>query len=225
MPFITIEGLDGSGKSTQLKRLCQFLEDKKTPYRYLHFPRLESPVFGSLISRFLRGELGRIDQVDPYLVALMYAGDRHEAAKEIRQWMAQDQLVIVDRYVHSNIAFQCAKSPNESQRDSLRQWILNVEYEINGIPKPEKSVFLDVPFTFTRKNLTSERSGTDRNYLQGQTDIHEADLGFQSRVRDIYHWQAGFGDLTIVPCYGVNDQILPPDEIFRRIIETLNLDI
>lgn len=225
MQFITIEGLDGSGKSTQLRMLCEYLEKQKIPYRYLHFPRLDRPPFGELISRFLRGELGKIDQVDPYLVALMYAGDRHHAASEIRQWMADGQLVIVDRYVHSNIAFQCAKSTSTVERTALRDWIIEVEYGLNQIPRPAKSLFLDVPFAFTSQNLSSQRTGSDRDYLQGATDIHEADLSFQSRVRDVYHWQATFGDLAIVPCYGIDQRMLPPDTIFQKIIETLNLTV
>ena len=105
MRFLVIEGLDGSGKSTQLKLLRDYLERNAVPYSYLHFPRLEEGVFGELIARFLRGEMGANDQVDPYLVALIFAGDRADASSQIRQWMDEGKLVIVDRYVYSNIAF------------------------------------------------------------------------------------------------------------------------
>ncbi|MBN2764545.1 MAG: thymidylate kinase, partial [Bacteroidales bacterium] len=103
MKFCVIEGIDGSGKSTQVKKLMHHLEDKFIPYKYLHFPRTDAPVFGDLIARFLRGDFGSIKNVDPYLVALLYAGDRHDAAIQIQRWIDEGNLVILDRYVYSNV--------------------------------------------------------------------------------------------------------------------------
>ena len=88
MKFVVIEGLDGSGKSTQLKKLKAYLEDKEIKYKYLHFPRTDSPFFGELIAKFLRGELGDIDKVNPYLVALIYAGDRNDSKQQIEKWLS-----------------------------------------------------------------------------------------------------------------------------------------
>ncbi len=109
MSFIVIEGLDGSGKSTQINMLKDYFAQKNIPFDYLHFPRTDAPVYGELIARFLRGEMGDIHQVDPYLIALIYAGDRDTAKPMIRSWLDAGYLVLVDRYVISNIAFQCAK--------------------------------------------------------------------------------------------------------------------
>ena len=106
MRFLVIEGLDGSGKSTQVDLLCKYLESGNIRYKYLHFPRLETGVYGKLIARFLRGEMGNIDQVDPYLVALIFAGDRLDAKEMVSSWIENDYLVIIDRYVYSNR--QCA---------------------------------------------------------------------------------------------------------------------
>ena len=80
---------------------------------YLHFPRFDAPIYGDLIARFLRGELGALEQVNPYLVALLYAGDRAEAAPMIRGWLSEGKAVIVDRYVYSNVGYQCAKFKTE----------------------------------------------------------------------------------------------------------------
>ena len=165
--FIVLEGLDGAGKSTQIRMLRQLFADRGAASEYVHFPRFDSPVYGELIARFLRGEFGGVGQVDPYLVALLFAGDRADAAPQIRQWLAAGKVVILDRYVYSNVGFQCAKLPAGKERDRLAEWIVNLEFGYNGLPRPDMSLFLDVPFAFTERKLTEVREGDDRNYLNG----------------------------------------------------------
>ena len=107
--FVVIEGLDGAGKSTQVALLRRMLAQRGVESEYLHFPRFDAPVYGELIARFLRGEFGGADSVDPYLVALLFAGDRADAAQTIRTWLAEGRAVVLDRYVWSNVAYQCAR--------------------------------------------------------------------------------------------------------------------
>ena len=170
--FIVLEGVDGSGKSTQIAKLREMFAQQGIPTEYLHFPRFDAPYFGELIARFLRGELGSIEQVDPYIVAMLYAGDRRDAAAMIRGWMNEGKVVICDRYVYSNIGYQCAKVADVEEREKLRKWILSLEYDYFAIPRPDVSLFLDVPFAFTeRKLLQEQREGDDRAYLNGKKDI------------------------------------------------------
>lgn len=221
MSFAVIEGLDGSGKSTQIKLLKSYLEDKQIPYRYLHFPRTDAPVYGGLIARFLRGELGKISEVNPYLVALLYAGDRMDAARQIKQWMNEGFFVLVDRFVISNIAFQCAKLKEAEERENLKKWILDLEYNYNQLPVPGLNLFLDVPFNFTRSQLSSRRDGSDRDYLNGASDIHESDIEFQQEVRDVYLSLAAEENYSILRCYDDEGKILLPEQIFEKIIKIL----
>ena len=123
MSFVVIEGLDGSGKSTQLKLLKNYLESKGISYQYLHFPRVEEGIFGELVAKFLRGDLGKIGEVNPYLVGLIYAGDRNDAKNQLNSWNERGQLVIVDRYIYSNMAFQGAKIKDETERQKLWDWM------------------------------------------------------------------------------------------------------
>ncbi len=224
MRFLVLEGLDGSGKSTQVQLLRNYLDSKGVKYKYLHFPRLEEGVYGKLIARFLRGEMGENDQVDPYLVALIFAGDRMDAKQMLQEWMEEGYLVIVDRYVYSNIAFQCAKLADVEKQKQLADWIMELEYEMNQIPMPDLNIFLDVPFVFTKQRLTESRTGDDRDYLKGQQDIHEKDLGFQERVSQVYHTLCkGYGNLSIINCSDEKGKMNSPDQIFNSISKLIKI--
>ena len=199
--FIVLEGLDGAGKSTQIRMLRQLFADRGVESEYVHFPRFDSPVYGQLIARFLRGEFGGVQEVDPYLVALIFAGDRADAAPQIRQWLAEGKAVVLDRYVYSNVGFQCAKLPAGEERDRLADWIVNLEFGHNALPRPDLSLFLDVPFAFTERKLSEVREGDDRDYLQGGQDIHEASLQLQQDVRSVYLASAAKDpSLRVVDC-------------------------
>lgn len=218
MALLVIEGLDGAGKSTQLNLLKEYLTSKGLEYEYLHFPRTESPVYGDLISRFLRGELGDINQVNPYLVALIYAGDRFDAKTLLNEWHKNNKIILLDRYVYSNIAYQGAKIAYPELREELRKWILDTEFGYFGLPKPDLNVFLDVPFSFTEKKLTGVREGDDRDYLNGMRDIHEENLGFQQEVRKVYLTLEEETNFVRIDCSSGNSEMLKPDEIFSKII-------
>ena len=220
--FIVLEGLDGAGKSTQIKKLREMFAERGIESEYVHFPRFDAPIYGELIARFLRGELGGIDQVDPYVVALLYAGDRADMASQIRKWQEEGKVVIVDRYVYSNIGYQCAKIADKEARLRLNDWILHLEYEVNKIPRPDVSLFLDVPFSFTKSRLTEQREGDDRSYLNGATDIHEQSLSLQERVREVYISSAKRDrELVVVDCSNDEGTMASPEEIFSRIEATI----
>lgn len=224
MRFIVIEGLDGSGKSTQLRFLQKHLEKESVPFKYLHFPRLEEGVYGKLVARFLRGEMGPNDRVDPYLVALIFAGDRADAADQIREWMDEGYLVIADRYVYSNIAFQCAKFDDRKERDRLRDWILEFEFEHNALPRPDINLYLNVPLAFTKEQLFGDRKGDDRVYLRGERDIHEEDLEFQEKVRQVYlSLRDQVDDLVLIDCHDGRGGILDPVAISELILKNIEL--
>jgi len=222
MKLFVIEGVDGAGKSTQIKLLMEFFSEKGYDCEYLHFPRTDSPYFGELIARFLRGEFGKLADVDPYLVAMLYAGDRKDASDLINRWLSEDKIVLLDRYTYSNIAYQCAKLSDKQTQDRLREWILNLEFEHFGIPKPDLNIFLDVPFSFTEKKLKGDRTGDDRAYLNGHHDIHEESMTFQTKVRKVYLEVSTLDKrLEVVNCGSNDDEMLPPADIFRLILKTL----
>lgn len=222
MPFIVLEGLDGAGKSTQLNKLISCIADRGAQYEYLHFPRFDAPVYGDLIARFLRGEFGAANQVSPWLVALLFAGDRAEAADTMREWLRQGKFILTDRFVYSNIAYQCAKVADDVERKKLADWIFDLEYNHNQLPRPDISLFLDVPFGFTESRLTEVREGDDRSYLAGGRDIHEASLDLQRRVRQVYMERAA-GDLglKVIDCSDGSGNMDTPDHNFSKIFNEI----
>ncbi len=219
MKFVVIEGLDGSGKSTQIKLIKSYFKKNNIPYKYLHFPRTDSPIFGEMVAKFLRGDLGKINEVDPYLVALLYAGDRENAKTTINEWL-KNNLVLVDRYVYSNMAFQCAKIDDIKEKNKLRDWIRKMEFDYFKIPQPDLNLYLDVPFEFTKNKLSNNRQGDDREYLNGKTDIHEESIDFQEKVRQEYLYLAkNEPNYKIINCKKNEFEILEPQEILNKIID------
>lgn len=216
--LIVIEGLDGAGKSTQVKLIKEYIKESGKELEYLHFPRFDAPVYGELIAKFLRGEFGKNEMVHPQLVALLFAQDRADASGMIKEWLSEGRCVLLDRYVYSNIAYQCSKLKDENEAKELKRWILELEYGTFAIPKPDVNIFLDVPISFVDRKLKENREGNDRGYLKGKTDIHEADIAFQIGVREIYLEQCREDENFIrVECADGDGEMLPAEVIFGSI--------
>jgi dTMP kinase len=136
----------------------------------------------------------------------------------MKKVLEQGGNILLDRYVYSNIAYQCAKLKDADEAAALRDWIFETEYGNFELPKPDLNIFLDVPIAFVESKLKSQRGGADRDYLEGAQDIHEADIEFQKRVREIYRQQCEIDPKFIrIDCSDDYGQMLPPDEIFAKV--------
>lgn len=216
--LIVLEGLDGAGKSTQVKKLKQYLLERCGELEYIHFPRYDAPVYGELISRFLRGDFGDNESVNPQLVALLFAEDRHGAAEGIKARLAERKTVLLDRYVYSNIAYQCSKLTDEQEVEQLRRWIFDTEYNVFKEPVPDLNIFLDVPIDFVEQNLSKQRQGDDRSYLAGAQDIHEASIAFQQKVRNMYLRQAEEDpSFKVLDCRDEDGKMADASVIFNKL--------
>ncbi|MBK8624649.1 MAG: dTMP kinase [Saprospiraceae bacterium] len=222
--IITIEGLDGAGKSTQIDLLVKRLSSSNIKHKFIHFPRLNMGVFGRLIAEYLRGEYGSLEIVHPKLVALLFAEDRKEHKDQLLKWLNEGYLIIMDRYVNSNIAFQCAKTNGDNEKLNLKNWILDFEFGTNQLPLPTSSFFLHVPFDIISNSLISPRNGSDREYLNGKIDIHEDSLGLQKKVYIEYlkliKEQTNFYEIK---CFSDNTHWLSPEEIHQTIISKIKI--
>lgn len=222
--IITIEGLDGAGKSTQINLLIERLKDLGIRHKFIHFPMLNKGFYGSLIAEYLRGDLGTVQNVHPKLVALLFAEDRNEHKAKLEQWLDEGYLIIMDRYVNSNIAFQCAKTNGVEEKAKLKNWILDFEFNHNNLPRPNLSFYLNVPFHHIETLLRAPRVGEDREYLNGKKDIHEESLSLQKNVYTEYltllREQSDFYEIE---CFGENLNWLLPEVIHNRIFEKIEL--
>ena len=222
--IIVIEGLDGAGKSTQIELLKIKLAGIGIDYKYIHFPMLNRGQYGELIAEFLRGEYGSIKNVHPKLVAILFANDRKEHSGKINQWLHEGYYVLLDRYVNSNIAFQCAKIEDESEKEKLKNWILNFEYNYNNLPQPFISFFLNVSLDSISRSLSNERTGNEREYLNGKRDIHEESISLQKKVHKEYlKLLMEQNNFSCIDCCDDDNNLHNPEYISSMIFNKLNL--
>jgi dTMP kinase len=193
--LVVIEGIDGSGKGTQASRLRERLEQRGLRVGLLSFPRYSETFFGQRIGDFLNKKFGELHEVDPFLAALLYAGDRLESKAELNRLLASSDVLILDRYVPSNIAHQAGKRTG-AERRQLADWIEKIEYEIHELPRPDLVVLLDTPADVS-KDLISRKA--QRDYTDAAADMQEADTDYLSRVRTAYRELAFERHWAIVP--------------------------
>ncbi len=157
--LVVIEGSDGSGKTTQLSLLKSYLAKKNIPVEIIDFPRYKDNFHGKTVAKYLKGEFGKVDLVNPYLISLVYSLDRADAKGEMNKWLKEGKIVLANRYAASNMAHQAAKLP-EGKREDFLKWDYELEYEINKIPKEDLIIYLRVPVDEARK-LVKKRGGRD----------------------------------------------------------------
>ncbi len=183
--LFVIEGVDGSGKATQTELLYQALmqeaERTGTPVRKVSFPDYDSPS-SSLIKMYLNGEFGTDPQsVNAFATSVFFAVDRFASfRKDWKDFYDNGGIIIADRYVTSNLVHQAGKIDNAEEKERYIGWLSELEYDIFGLPKPDRVIFLDMPPEY------SLRLRQERNALkQGLTnDIHEADQTYLQQAYD-----------------------------------------
>lgn len=181
-PLIVLEGIDGSGKGTQAALLVDWLNAAGRSAALLSFPRYRDTFFGARIGEFLNGDYGPLDQLHPWLISLLYAGDRFESRSMLDRLRNEHQIVVLDRYVPSSLAHQVAKcAPGDRAR--LRNWIEELEYRIYGVPRPDLVVLLDCPIAVSQQLIRKKHV---RSYTNRETDLQEADTDYLERVRRVY---------------------------------------
>ena len=212
--LIALEGIDGSGKRTQLDLLARTLDARGLATLRISFPRYES-FFGKLIARYLNGEFGSLETVDPHLSALLYAGDRLEAKGELESALAAGKIVLADRYIGSNLAHQTERVPPE-HRDEFLAWLKHLEYGLYGLPVEDLVVYLRVPAVEAHRLIGMK---PPRAYTSLRHDIQEADVSHLERTALLYDRLANEPNWTRIDCTnGVSGALYSPEEIHRAVL-------
>ena len=191
--LIVIEGIDGSGKRTQVDCLARALDERGVAFTQVSFPRYDG-FFGKLVARFLNGEFGSLASVDAHLSALLYAGDRLESKPAIEESLASGKTVLADRYIASNLAHQGARVP-APQREEFIAWLKQLEYGVYGLPAEDLVVYLRVPAAEAHR-LAGERGKLGaRDYTKLRRDLQESDIAHLEAASSVYdglarqpHW-------------------------------------
>lgn len=211
--LLVVEGLDGSGKSTQVSLLKAKLESDGTPVRQIKLPDYDDPS-STLVKMYLGGEFGKNpEDVNVYAASSFYAVDRYASFR--RHWQKDYEngtLILADRYTTSNAVHQAVKLP-ESAWENYLSWLADYEYNKLGIPAPDAVIFLDMPVAVSQKLMTARYNGEE-----AKKDVHEANVSYLNACRKAALFAASKLGWYVVPCADGNEP-LPIAQIHARIYE------
>ncbi len=193
--LIVIEGTDGSGKSTQFRLMSEHLERDGIAFKHLVFPRY-SEESSALIRMYLGGQFGtKPTDVNAYAASAFYAVDRFASYKmDWGSWYEAGGLVLSDRYTTSNAVHQASKEQGAA-REAYLKWLYDFEYDKMGLPRPDLTIYLDVPTDFTNKLLRQREEQTNTN-----ADIHEQDMQYLATCRECGRAAAQYYGWKVIDC-------------------------
>ncbi|MBE6803222.1 MAG: thymidylate kinase [Ruminococcaceae bacterium] len=213
--FIDLEGLDGSGKTTQTELICKRLKDDGIDYRQIKLPDYESDS-SILVRKYLAGDFGKnAGDVNAYAASVLYAADRFASYTE--KWgedYRSGKLIFADRYTPANALYQMTKL-DKADWDPFLQWLFDFEYEKIGIPAPDKVIFLDMPVEVSQRLMTSRYNGDE-----SKKDVHEANVEFLNACREAALYAADKYGWSVVEC-AENGEPLPIDVINDKVYKIL----
>ncbi len=223
--LVVIDGIDGSGKATQVKLLADKLRKLKVKVKTIDFPRYKTNFFGQLIGQYLSGVYGDFIQVAPRLASILYATDRFESSEQIKKWLADGYVVVADRYVSANQIHQGGKIINKKERSNFLTWLDTMEHEVFKVPRPDLVIYLDVPFVVSREWLKQKIAKRKKIYLKGRKDLAEDNLIHLKKSRDCAlslekqnkNWR------RVECCRGMT--CLPPDQVHERVLTIVKKEL
>lgn len=215
--LIVLDGLDGSGKTTQLNRLDEYMRARGIDYRQICFPDYDQPS-SALVKMYLNGEFGGSpDAVNAYAASSFYAVDRYASYKKFwEEAYRGGALIVAARYTTSNAIHQMAKLP-EAEWDTYLRWLEQYEYDLLGLPRPDRVLFLDMPPAVSQRLLSARYQGDD-----GKKDIHERDRAYLLRCRQTALYAGRQLGWDIVSC-GDDEGPYQEDVITEELIRLIGL--
>ncbi len=217
--LIAIEGLDGSGKTTQIEILGTRLENDGIDAKTISFPNYESES-SALVKMYLDGQFGeKPGDVSAYAASVFYAVDRYASFRTgWEDYYKNGGVVISARYTTSNAIHQTSKLP-ENEWDEYLDWLFETEFGRLGLPKPDLVIFLDMPPEVSQKMMTGRYKGDE-----SKKDIHERDVKYLENCRKAAKYIAEKCDWAVIPCSekGEPRKIEAiSDDIYKEVLKTI----
>ncbi len=143
--IIVVDGGANIGKATQADMLMNRLINEGYQVGKMDFPRYNQNTVGHFINEFIDSKNPALNTLPPKAFAVLFAADRFESKKQIEEWIAEGRIIIFDRYVSASMLHQGSKIADIDDREEFLRWVEHVEYDIFGMPRPDVTVYLDVP--------------------------------------------------------------------------------
>ena len=212
--LIVIEGLDGSGKATQAKRLASELQKRAIPVREISFPNYDSDS-SALVKMYLAGAFGREPgDVNAYAASTFFAVDRYAGMKQDwGRFYADGGILIADRYTTSNAVHQCCKLPRENWETYL-SWLFDLEYGKLGLPAPDAVVYLRLPVEAGQELMNGRYHGDG-----SRKDIHENNTAYLKHAEQAALYCAEKYGWHMVDCFA-DGALRSIDEIGKVVFRT-----
>jgi dTMP kinase len=217
--LIVIDGTDGSGKATQVDLLAKRLKKEGHIVKIIDFPEYYKNFFGKFIGHCLSEQYYNWLNIHPKIASMAYAADRWESSTEVREWLKSGYIVLANRYVSANQIHQGGKISNTKKRADFIKWLDEMEYGVFKIPRPDITLYLDLPTKIVLKLLKQRDSQTKRAYLKKKKDVHEKDLDFLVNSRkSALKLVKEIKNFIKIDC-AKDDEILSREEIHAKIYE------
>ncbi len=217
--LIAIDGLDGSGKETQSKRLAKYLIEKGKKVRLLSFPTYDGKG-SAFVDMYLKGELGKNpEDTNAYAASVFFAMDRYYSFKTdwSKDYYDDNTYIIANRYTSANAVHQLSKLPRETW-DGFLEWLWDFEFKKIGLPAPDRVVYLEMKPEVSMSLINSRSEQTGR-----VKDIHEADSNHLINSYSAAVYSSEKLNWDMIHCCDENGNLKTIGDIFEDIVKVLEL--
>lgn len=217
---VAIEGSDGAGKETQSDLLVGYFMRREMSVERVSFPRYHQTAGGTFLFEALKGkESERYDfvHVDPLAASLFYAADRWQSLPYLKSLIADNDVVIFDRYVESNLLHQGGKFKTAKEREAFARFLYNLEYGMLALPQPQVILYLKLPFQVSQDRARKRAEG-----VGGKLDAVESNLEYVKNSHEAGIFYAEHFNWEIVDCVTIDGQELSREEIHSRVVGQLS---